>query len=106
MKVVKSDQPDMRPTAIRARNARQAIAERFIAAANTEPPPTADGPLAFPAFLSLTSIRTTHDGSINLTMNVPSEHVHETLLPLLAYCGHPLAVSIELIDISNIEPYD
>lgn len=94
---------DVRPQTLRAQAARQAIAERFLAAVNDNPPPTADGPLAFPAFLSLTSIRTASDGSINLSLNVPSEHVHEMLLPAMAYCGRPLAVTIEVIDVDGID---
>ena len=94
---------DLRPQTLRSQAARQAIAERFLAAVNENPPPSADGPLAFPAFLSLTSIRPSSDGSLNISLNIPSEHMHECFLPLTAYAGHPLAVSIEIIDISEID---
>lgn len=97
---------DMRPNALRAQAARQAIAERFLAAVNDNPPATADGPLAFPAFMSLKTIRVAHDGSLNVSLNIPAEHMNEIFLPLTAYCGHPLAVTMEVIDIEHIEPYD
>lgn len=101
---MKNVTPDQRPNAIRARNARQAIAERFLAAAEQTPLPSADGPLAFPAFMSLASIRLSNDGSLNVSFNIPAEHANEVFLPMTAYCGHPLAVSVEVIDISEVDP--
>jgi|SRR5215467_6518175 len=93
---------DQRPQALRAVAARQAIAERFLAAANT-PPSAANETLAFPAFLSLKSIRIQHDGSLNISINIPAEHVNDTFLRLTGYCGHPVVVSMDVIEIDHID---
>ena len=98
--------PEQRPQAVRALAARQAIAQRFLAAAQQAAVPAYEGPLGLPAFLSLRTIRTQHDGSLNFTLNVPAEHVPDIYLHLTTLCGQPLAVTLEPIDISSIEPYD
>ena len=88
----------------RAEAARRTISERFLAAAATTQT-TYEGPLGLPAFMSLRSIRTNNDGSLSFTLNVPAEHVPEMYLPLTTMCGMPLAVSLEVIDIDEDDPF-
>lgn len=94
------------PHVQRAQAARRTISERFLAAASQEAKPPWQGMLGLPAFLSLNSIRPTRDGSIAFTLVVPSEHMAETLPALVGMGGRPLAVTMEIIDTDNIEPFD
>lgn len=88
----------------RAEAARRTISERFLAATKTAQA-AYQGPLGLPAFLSLRSIRTNNDGSLSFTLQVPAEHVPDIYLPLTSMCGSPLAVSLEIIDIDEDDPF-
>ena len=95
---------EVKPYVLRAQAARRAISERFLAAAQTAPAPH-QGPLGLPAYLSLRSIRTNNDGSLSFTLQVPVEHVPDIYLPLTTMCGMPLAVTVEIIDIGDEDPF-
>ena len=80
--------------------ARAAIAARFAAAQETTQT-ASEGPLSFPAFLALRSIRINPDNSLSATFNIPAQFLAEVFVPLTAYCDEPLAVVIEKMSLDD-----
>jgi len=90
---------------LRAEAARRTVADRFLAAATTsEPPGTL--PLAFPAHMPLRTVRTTINGGIMFSLQIPPEFSPDAWQALVRMAGNPLAVTLEVIDPDEADPFD
>lgn len=94
---------EARPQTVRAAAARQAIAERFVAASQKPPVEPYNDPLALPAIMSLKGLRVQHDGSLQILLSIPREFVADVFLPLTTLAEQPLAVTLEPIDLPEYD---
>lgn len=85
-----------------AKTARAVIAERFLAAVQTEPEVVTE-PLAFPGYISIRNCRMLLDGTLNVVINVPYTFASETYAALVSYSELPLSASIEPIMTPEID---
>ncbi len=93
----------LRPHIQRAADTRATLAKRFIEAQEEETN-TAEGPIGFPCYLSMTSIRVLKDGSLSVTFTIPQDFVKEAFMSLTDYADEsPLAVTVEKIDLSEFD---
>ncbi len=88
----------------RAAEARAAISARFLAVAEeTTRPPVPREPLGIPAHLSLKSMRFAETGVLIVPLYVPPEYAAELYPQLAALIGYPLAVSLEVMDLTDLD---